>query len=208
MAKSVDKLIGKVARDIKSAVNTGSYRAINRAVDSTKSKLAKELREDTGLPAAKIKKRLLGVKANSKKLVGAVAIATKVGIPIKDLKAKEVKVKVPGLARKGKTGRPKSRTYYGVSAKIGKQPRQLVPGAFFLKGKTGEAVIGRKQAFNAKGEYINRKAPKYKTTTLRATLVMDSAVARRADAEKHMRDTFEKNIDHEIDFALSKKITK
>lgn len=196
--------MSKIASSLKSlnsAVKTGSIRALNKAVSSAKSRLAKAMRQDTGLTSKVIGKRLLARKANVKKLNASLNIAVKYGVPLKDLKAKEKRVRV-----KHRGGR-KAQVHTGVTIKIGSNARTLAPGVFPLVGKTGEAMLGRKQAFS-KGTYIHSSGPKYKTFTPKLPVVLDSAIARKTEIEKHMQDTFDKNVHHEIEYAVSQAIAR
>jgi hypothetical protein len=180
----------KAFRGIDAAIKQGTARALNRALSSTKTRAVRQLREETGLKTDVIAERMRARKATQKRLDAIIAIATKVGVALSRFspKAKNVRVVPKGGLTK--------RTYEGVTVKIGKQPRQLAPGAFFLKGKRTDGVV------------IQRKGlSKYPTFLPRVPIYGEVAAAHREENARHMRDTFEKNVAHEIDYAIQRKFS-
>jgi hypothetical protein len=180
----------KAFRGIDAAIKQGTARALNRALSSTKTKVVRQLREETGLKTDIITERMRARKANQSRLDAIIAIATKVGVALGRFNAR------PKTVRVAPRGAPKKRSYEGVSVKIGKQPRQLAPGAFFLKGKRTDGVV------------IQRKGlSKYPTFLPRVPIYGEVAAAHREENARHMRDTFEKNVAHEIDYAIQRKFS-
>jgi hypothetical protein len=188
----------KAFKGVDAAIKQGTARALNRALSSTKTKMVRTLREQTGLKTDVITARTRSLSATSSKLSVIFAIATKFGIALSKFAPSLKKVRVK--QRNGRTV-----LHYGVSAKIGQQARQLIPGAFFLVGKTGEAVLGRKSAYDKDGSYSNPTAPKYKTAQLRTRIFSEVAEQHQAEAQQYLADTFDKNVAHEIEYAIQKK---
>jgi hypothetical protein len=187
----------KAFKGIDSAIKQGTARALNRALSSTKTKVVRQLRQDTGLPTEVITARTRFKKATLKDLRVILAIAVKFGIALSKFKPSEKKVKVVQ-----KNGRKV--THYGVTAKIGQLPRQLVAGAFMLSGKTGEAVLGRKQAYSD-GIYSDPNAPKYPTASLKSDVFTESAKAQQVPAKEYLQQAFDNNAEHEIEYAVQSK---
>jgi hypothetical protein len=172
----------KAFRGIDSAIQQGTARALNRALSSTKTKVTRQLREETALKTDIITARLRAKKAKANQLGAILAIAVKFDVPLTKFSPKAKSVKV------GK------RRYDGVTVKVGKQPRQLAPKAFFLQGKSVDGVVIARKG-EAKNPLIQPKSDAFRK----------SAQAAQEPATKHMADTFEKNVGHEIEFAVSRK---
>lgn len=190
-------------KGIDKAIIQGSVRALNRALSSAKTQLVRNLKEDTGLKTDKVNSRVFPIKANNNKLLASLNVAVKFGVPLRQFSPKQKTVRV-----KHSTG-GRARAHYGVTVKLGKQNRQLVPGAFLLDNKAGLIVVGRKGAFRGPNyDYVNRRAARKPLVQLRTTIFQDSAHARKAEATKYMQQVFDKNINHEIEFAISKKFSK
>lgn len=189
MAKSIRSAI----KGIDKAVQVGTARALNRALDNVRTKLAKDLRQDTGLKSERIKRRLLTRKASPEKLRSAINVAIKVGIALREFDPKE------------KIVRRNKRAYNGITVKIGRAPRQLVPGAFPLVGKTGEAVLIRKLSYTKAG-YTRPDAPKYPLAQPRYD-IGPAAKGRARFAMKDFQEAFDKRVSHEIQFALKKRFS-
>jgi hypothetical protein len=186
----------KAFKGIDGAIKQGSARALNRALSATKTKMVRALREDTGLKTEVIKTRTWGKKAKVDYLDITLGIAIKFAIALSKFSpaAKRVKSITRGLRQ-------------GVTAKVGKGGRQLVPGAFTLDNSKGLAVVGRKAAYSATGEYVN-SSTQSTLKSIKTEVFTDSAKANEADAKAYMRDTFEKIVAHEIDYAIQSKFSE
>lgn len=192
----------KAFKGIDNAIKQGTARALNRALSSTKTRVVRSLREDTGLKTSDITARTRSRKAAQNRLGVILAIAVKFGIALSKFSPLEKTVRVN---RKGFSG--KGIPYLGVSVKIGGKARQLYPGAFFLRGKTGEAVIGRKEAFDSKGQNYTGRGSKYPTVKLKTDIFQESAKKNEASMKQYLVDTFDKNVTHEIEYAISSKLS-
>ncbi len=193
----------KAFKGIDSAIKQGTARALNRALSSAKTKMVRALREDTSLTTEVIKTRTRGRKAAQNRLGISLGIAVKFGVALTKFTPKEKKVRV----KRG--GKGKAQLYRGITAKIGKGPRQLVPGAFGMDTKSKFIVAGRKQAFTdtnrGHGVYSNRTAPRKPTVQLKTTVFVDAAKANEAAVKADMKDTFNRIVAHEIDYAIAKQ---
>jgi Prophage minor tail protein Z (GPZ) len=205
----IQSSIGKVARSINGAVKSGSLKAVNKAITATRNKIYKDLRIDTGLSKASLDKRVLTLKANAKKLNASVNIAVKFGVQIAEFKPKEKAVKRDGIKVEGRKGRPKKRTYYGVTAKIGNQPRQLVPGGFLRTVKNGkELVLARKATISSDGSYTPAKTAPYPTVSLKTDILQVSAEARQQENMSYLRNVYDDNVKIEIEKQLEIRLNK
>lgn len=190
----------KAFKGIDSAIKQGTARALNRALSSSKTKMVRALRQDTGLKTEIISSRIRTKKAKSDSLAVIMGIAIKIGVAISKFGPSIKKVKA--LYSDGS-----KRSRKGVTAKIGKQSRQLVPGAFVLDNKSGMVVVGRKAAFNEQGEYVDSKTQS-KLTTLRTKIFTEAAQANETDIKKNLTDVFNDIVSHEIDYAVGAKFSE
>ncbi len=190
--------IQRQLRGMDKAVRTGTVRALNKALASTKSKVIKELRSETGLKTEVIKTRVMGLKANADKMTVSVNIATKVGVALRHFSPSQKKVRV-----KHRTG-GKARLHYGVSIRLGTQGRVLAPGAFFI-GKNG-IVVGRKAAYTS-GSYTTNITPRKPLIQLRTNVFLDSARGMKDTNSKYLGDRFNTVVTHEINYAVSQRFS-
>jgi hypothetical protein len=188
----------KALNGVDTAIKTGTARALNRALSTAKSQMVKKLREDTGLKTDVINTRTLAVKANVNHLSAILKIAVKFGIALSKFGPSARKV-----IAKYSDGTKRARQ--GVTAKIGKQARQLVPGAFLLDNKRGLAVVGRKAAYDENGQYVDSKT-QGKLVNLKTTIFTEAAVRNQAEVQKVMNQAFIDRVDHEIDYAIQQKL--
>jgi hypothetical protein len=193
MAKPL-KSVGQACRAINSAVKSGSIRALNKALTKTKNKLVKDLKDDTGLKSETLSKRILLIKARSKNLKGSINIATKIDVQLSAFSPKEKGVKVPGKRKPGTKGRPKSRTYIGVTVKMGKSARQLVPGGFLRTVRSGKEII-----------LTRTNDTRYPVKAMKSDVLKQSAKARQNEAIQYLQKEFAATNKIEIDAALAKK---
>lgn len=213
LKRAINKSIGQASRTVNSAVKKGSIRALNRAGTSARAEMARLLRQDTGLKKKDIDPRVAKMRAtkttsSTGSYKATVLILTKMGIPLDKFKPRRKTVTIPGIRKPGQRGRPKSRKRVGVTVKLPGQSRELIPGAFYQQVGNGyEMVLARKDALDASGKYTGKKTERYKTVRLRAKVVLPSAKAHAPKVLKHMKEVFDKNISHEIDFAVKQKLS-
>jgi hypothetical protein len=187
----------KAFRGIDTAIKSGTSRALNRALTSAKTKLVRALREETGLNTEVISTRTMSLKSQTNRLGVSLNIATKFGVPLSKFSPTLKRVQA-----QYKDGSVRART--GVTAKIGKGARQLVPGAFALDNKRGLVIVGRKAAYDSSGRYVDSRV-QGKLTALKSNVFSESAKRNQPDVKKHLSDTFDKIVAHEINFAIQKK---
>lgn len=189
--------LGKATRKIGQAVATGMIRGLNKAIDKTKTRVIRQLREETGLSSEQVYRRVLPIKAKKGKPNGSINIATKFDISLAYFKPKEKVVKLPSKRTSRGKGRPKNRTFYGTTVKIGNNPRQLVPGGFLRTVKSGkELVLARKgQA-------------RYPTVALKTDIFRKVAQKHQVENSEFLKKTVDELTPHEIEFALSQTLTK
>jgi hypothetical protein len=185
----------KALKDIDKAVQRGASRALNKAIKQTKTQVVRTLRSETSLKTEDINIRVRTVKSKPTILGVVLGIATKFGIPLRKFNPKEKKIKTSAGIRQG------------VTAKIGNAGRALVPGAFIMNVRGHELVAGRKQAYT-KGSYINPTAPRLPTVQLKTDIFIDTAKANQSNWSKYLRDTFNRIVNHEIDFSLQQTLNK
>lgn len=185
----------KTASDIAKAINLGTKRALNRAAAKANTQMSQKIRDDSGLASAFIKKRLRVYKATNAKMMSSVNVATKQGVHLSEFKPKVVAVRVvPKNATISKRGRAKPKTYYGVTVKIGTQPRGLVPGGFLRTVASGKTLV------------LARKGDKpYPTVALKTDVIERSALANSDAVAKAMSDSFNDQLQSQIDYALATK---
>lgn len=189
--------ISKVAKQIAKATITGSKRALNKAASKATTQMIRSLRTDTGLPTDRLKARVRAYKATDVKLMSSVNVATKRGVNLSDeaFKPKEVKLRVqPKNGKRSKRGKVKARTYFGVSVKIGKDPRGLVPGGFLRSVSSKKDLVLKR-----KGER------KYPTEALKSDVVNRKAEARAKEIQDLLFKSFTERLDAEIAYALESK---
>lgn len=177
----------KTFKGLDQAIAQGTARAMNRALSTTQTQLAKNLKDDTGLSTKVIKSRMLSIPATKGKLAAVLAIAVKVGVSLAEFAPQIKKVKV---VHQGNT---KATTHYGVTVKIG-GTRTLVPGAWLAYAKNGKALVLSRKAGN-----------RYPTVALRTDAFRDAVVAREPDAQKVMLDKFNEIVSTEIDNSIQYK---
>jgi hypothetical protein len=175
----------KAFNGIDAAIKQGTARALNRALSSTRTKVTRAIREQTGLKTAVIKTRIREAKANRNKLSVVLALATKVGVSLAEFAPRVKKV----MSAAGKR--------FGVTVKIGQQARQLVPGGWLATVKSGKQLV------------LARKGKaQYPTVALRTTVFTDVVKAEQASAKRYIVDEFDRIVAEYIDFEIQKKFAQ
>jgi hypothetical protein len=175
----------RALRGVDKAIKQGVNRALNRALKSSRTKLVKEIKSGTSLKTDDVNARIRQLGANKDKQDIALLIATKIGVPIRKFSPREKRVRTS-------TGNKKA-----VTAKIGAN-RQLVPGGFMVPvSGSNEIVAIRKNQSDSYSE----------TTQPRTKIFTEVSESVKGDVHKHMHETFIKNVNHEIEFALKRKFS-
>ena len=183
----------KALKGVDKAIKKATTRALNRALDSGKAKMGKALRAETGLPNKTLNKRLILKRANDKKSRVKLFYGISAGISLG-----EFKPKVKAVRATHKNHRKGSKTkHYGVTVKIGKGARTLVPGGFVRTVKSGKTLV-----LARKGE---ARRP---TVAIRTGIFKDSVKANAASTDTHMMAEFNRIVHGYIEFEISKKLGK
>lgn len=182
-------------KGVNRGILTGTKRALSRASMSTRTFIRKELRKSVGVEAKRINNRVL-VNKPEKGLLGrhslktSVAVATKRFMPMRYFKPKQRVVKTSMVGVKKKVKR------YGVTVKIGRGRREIVPGAFIMDMPKGMIVAKRK----GKAAYPTRE--------LFTKVLQESVADRGSEFTKNLQQNFEKKVQAEIDFAVQRELNK
>jgi len=189
----------KALRGVDSAIKQGTARALNRASSSARTKIARVMREETGLKTEHVKARMRGSRAKVDSLGVVIGLAVKFGVAINRLGAKTKRV----LARYP-DGTKRART--GVTVKVGRQARELAPGAFAIERPGGVAVVGRQSQFSGDLAKTYRQSPiQGSLVKLKSDVFREQAEANQKSFTTHLHETFNRIVGHEIEFAVAKK---
>ncbi len=207
------KQFEKAFKRIDKAIKASTVSTLNKALSATHTKVKKELRTETGLSNDEISERIRVYKATQKNPKASIRIAIKVGIHLSKMKAQVKRVtatvrnaysKPSGIIKKAFKSK-----FYGASVKIGKQPRQLVPGGFLATTKRGKLlVLARKEAVDADGtNYVpNKVTSKRPTIALRTKVFSDAAKRIQEECSKYMKQYLSDNYTEQLQANLSKKL--
>lgn len=174
-------------KGVDNAVALGCKRALNRSIQSTKTYISKSLRSELSLPSDVVRKRLIankvakGVK-DPYAFRANVAIAMKRLFPMRFFKPKQKQVR---------TGRGKR---IGVTTKIGKAARTLVPNAFLITLKNGTPVVAQRKG--------KERTP---TREVYTTVWQKTVIEKLNEYKNFLRNNFKKIVGQQIDYALSQK---
>ena len=186
MAK-VYKSIGQAMKGVDNAIALGCKRAMNRSISSTKTYISKSLRNELSLPNAIVSKRLKlnkvakGIK-DPYAFRANVAIAMKRLFPMRFFKPKSKKVKTSRGIR------------IGVTTKIGKAARTLVPKAFMIMLKNGVPVVAQRKG--------KERTP---TREVYTEAWQRTVTDKLKEYKSFLQNNFKRIVGQQIDFALSKK---
>lgn len=199
------KSIASAFKSIDKAIKSSTRSALNKALSETAKKVKSDLRKEVGLPKERVDKRVALIKASAKKPTGAVSIGTKFDVNLGDFKPQIKAVKtVP-------TNASRARKYLGVSVKIGKQPRQLVPGAFVRQVRSGkEVVIGHRDTLDAKGKYNRgptRRSSKWSITP-KSDIIRKAAQGMQRSASQYLTKLLDSIFSEHLAETLRKKLDK
>jgi hypothetical protein len=196
MADDIKKQFGKVLTGFDKGVKEGSIKALNKSLTFIKTEVVADLKEITGIKSSLLTPRIRTLRANKTVTQAKLQIATKRGISLAEFKPKVVKVPVGGRKKvAGAKGRPKARTFYGVSVKVGRLPRTIVPGGFLRTVRNGKELVLRR-----KGE------GKYPTEALKTTAALDAAQERQNEYNRRMKEKFLRTVDGEIEMTLAQML--
>lgn len=197
MANKYDKIRNQYnTKGVNRGILIGTKRALNKAAKSTRTFVRRELRRDVGVSSKRINDRVLmnrtekGLRGRHS-LKASVSIATKKFMPMRYFKPKTkvVKTTLQGK-KKGKV------TRYGVTVKIGRGRREIVPGAFLMDMRNGLVVA-------------KRKGPKqFPTTELFTKVLQESVKDNNKTFNKTLNQRFQKIVEHEIEFAVGNILKK
>ncbi len=187
----------KVARSIRSAVNSGSRKALNQALDETHKKMLADLKGQTGFPTAYIKDRVRKLKATTKLPKAKIYATFKLGIsmadPIFKATPRQMRVTVKGAHSKyGVIKRNYKMTATGATAKVGNLSRAIVATGFL------RTVRGGKELMLARAG-----KSRYKTVSLTTDMFRKAVIAQEKPARDYLSNTFHKLVNDAITTAFT-----
>ncbi len=194
MAKNIFSNFTDAFKGVGRAIELGQKRALNKAARSTKTFVSKTIRQEVGLKARDINKRLKlnTTQSGFKKKYSfrsGIGIATKIGHPLRLFSPKKKKVKI------GK-GNPFGSTRDGVTVKLSKGSREFVPTAFLMTVRGNQIVASRKG-----------KARK-PTTELRTKIFIDSVMKDVKKYKAFITKEFKRIVGREVTYAVDTRLTK
>lgn len=174
------KGLSKYMSGVGKSINRATYRSINKTLTKTNSRFKKAVSKDTGLTAKAIGKRFRVRKATSTNFNGNVSMGTKYGVSLDNFKPK---VKII---------RKSNRKYKGVTVKIGKQARAVVPGGFLATVKSGKSLVLARTTAN-----------RYPVKTVKHD-IYEAAETHRAALKSFAQDEYKKQFNDQIKYELSR----
>jgi hypothetical protein len=123
-----NKLKGLVENKMKKAIQTSGRTAVNKAMTATRKLAIDQVNKDTGLAKNLVGSKMQTYKARLDFLSAKIRIS-KAGIALDQFKPQKTGVQSARGPR------------VGVTVKIGKSPRVLVPGGFLATTKRGKTMI-------------------------------------------------------------------
>lgn len=178
--------ISDAFKNVNNAIKLAQKRALTKSATSTRVLIRKDIRAVTGLKSDYINRRIKlnrpasGTK-NKYSFRAGVGIATKAMIPMRLFKPKTKKVRTKAGPRKG------------VTVKIGKGSRNLIPNAFIMSLKGTDIVAARKG---------KERKP---TKQLFSTVWVESIMGQIKTYKKYIVDRYKTIVKHEMKYALSKR---
>jgi len=180
--KPILKALNKRLEDTPKAMRKGARRAINRTLTTARKETSKAIRADLALRAGDIKDRI------EKKMV----FDLEGKLVVRDRRLELIKFRTP---RQTKLTRRRGAARGGVKVTIYKRKgRQLIPGAFIAKG----IKSGREHVMKREG------SERYPVKILYGPSITKTANRHLPEILKRTEPVFAKNLDREIQFALSK----
>ena len=187
MASNLFSSIEKAMKGVDNAIKLGTKRALNRSAASTRTLIRQTMRKETGLKSEYVNKRLLLNRTqtgNTKpySFRANVAIAMRAILPQRLFNPRVKRIKTIRGNR------------YGVTTKVGKQGRTLIPGAFLMQLRNGVEIVAERKG--------NRRTPTKQSMT---GIWQEIVASRYGMFTKFANDTFNQIVGREIDYALSKR---
>jgi hypothetical protein len=187
MKSQIEKIGKKMTASWRKAVQ----RALSKSGKQAKTEWSRQFRQFTGLKLADANKRLKQFKTEAKPAKGifstGLGLATKVGLPLRKFKPKAEKVD----SRLGK------RLQASVQ-KLGGGGRELVPNAFVMN-KNGNKFVAKRKGVNRTPTVEAKTAP---------DVIFDWGVSVSKGIQKFMSETFDRLVDHEVEFEFKKNLDK
>lgn len=182
------KNLTEATKDVDNAVKTGVKRALNRTLSSTKTYISKQIRSEIGLKSKDVNARLklnkpqTGFKKKHS-FSANVSIAMMAYLPMRVFSPRAKKLKT----KKG----PR----VGVTVKIGKLGRFLVPNAFLMM--KGIAIVAMR---------IGKK--RYPTKQVFTEVWQETVTTQYGSYRRYAQETFNKIVGHQIQYALDTRTSK
>lgn len=172
-------------------INTAQARAINRTLQAIQSQAIKIAKNEYTAPTHNLKKRIRLEKATTQRIQGNFAIRDKPGIGLINFAPSPAKV----LSWKGIA--PKNRTKV-VSNKIHRSGQRKV---YNTKGTPFVAKVNN-------GKHIFVRNSQNKLERLFGPSLVYALYGNSRELEDHAKKTYQKRLEYELDFILSKKNAK
>lgn len=183
--KNQIKLINKALRQVANANRTASYRAMNKAVNKTKTQFRRDVAAATKVKQKELSKRLFTQKATKlKPFNGAVTFGTHYDLPVHLFRPRTKQVKIG----KGKS----ARKYKGVTIQNPNTgSRELVEGGFIWTRGSKKLVLKRKNKSR-------------KPLTLPKLSIHALVQQQKKPMQNFMASEFEKNFNSQVQYEIGK----
>ncbi len=172
-------------------INTAQARAINRTLQAIQSQAIKIAKNEYTAPTQNLKKRIRLEKATTQRIQGNFAIRDKPGIGLIHFAPSPAKV----LSWKGIA--PKNRKKV-VSNKVHRAGKRKI---YNTKGTPFVAKVNN-------GKHIFVRNSQNKLERLFGPSLVYALYGNSRELEDHAKKTYQKRLEHELDFILSKKNAK
>lgn len=171
-----------VFRKIERAVSTSTTQSLNKAMNQTKTKYAKDVSQELGLPSGRVKARakIFSAKKGNKSVT--MSVGTRVIFAAHDFKARKQAVDTRLGVR------------YGATIQIGKRPRTSLLGqSFLVKAKSGKKIV------------IERAGDaRYPTKTTLVNVFTETVLSKVNELTAYASDKFKDIIRKQIDYNMNK----
>jgi hypothetical protein len=172
----------KFISNTSSSITNATFRAMNKTSSKLNTRFKKTISSETGLSSKLLSKRFRIRKATKTSFRAGVGFGTKYGIALNNFKPK---IKI---LKKGK------RKYKGVTVKIGKAAREIVPGAFLNTVKSGKSLV-----------LARTSARRYPIKSVKYEGVYAIAKANQPSLKEYAQTEYKILFDKQLKFELSKQ---
>jgi hypothetical protein len=172
--------IASAFKQIDKSVKSAATSAMNKAVNSTRAKYAKDISATLGISSSKAKSRSKIFRATGNFLKATLSIGTKIQLAAQDFKTAKIKVMSSRGLRVGAT-------YFNKA-----QGRLIAPKGVIIKGKGS----GKNLVLTNKG--------KHKYETVRVDGFESTVEAMKPELDSYILESFKKNFKSTLDYLLGR----